>query len=155
MSDRADMLVHYFGYLVSDYDFRVEEKRYDPQVMGNAVVRFASPKLGVEIVVDRNQVLMSLGDPADVRKEWFEFSNVLRYFAPSVENAYIFPEKTAENTWDEIIQAQASRLADILRQYCDQLLKGDLSMKVSIAKIQAARRLELLDKLRRASPKRI
>jgi hypothetical protein len=122
---------------------------YDPEMMGNAIVVFKSSKAGIDVVIDRNQVLMTLGDPMESRNEWFEFSNVLKYFAPSLESAYVFTEKTVENTWDEVIETQLDRLALILRQYCEPILRGDLSMKEEIKKIQENRKAESLAKLRR------
>jgi hypothetical protein len=145
MSNHADLIIHYFSYLVSDYGFRVEQREFDLATMGNAFVIFKSSRIGIEIVIDRNQVLLTLGDQMDSRKDWFEFSNVLRYFAPLLENAYIFTEKTDNISWDEAVEIQLNRLASILRQYCEPLLNGDFSMRAGIEKIQKNRKTELLE----------
>lgn len=149
MDDRSDLIAKYFAYLVQEYGFHIERKEFDSQAMGNAVVVLKSSSIGIEIVVDRNQVLMSIGNLLDTRKQWFEFTDVVKYYAPSVDNVYIFPEKTHENTWDEIVESQLSRLATILRQYCEPLLIGKFWRKEEIEKIQENRKAELLRKLRK------
>ena len=127
MSDRTDWIIQYFGFLVNDYGFRVEEKEFTPQMMENAYVLFTSLKTGIEVVIDRNQVLISMGDKSEAKEFWFEFSDVLRYFAPS-EVPYIFYERTDDMTWDEAVKAQLSRTSILLRCFCEPMLKGELRM---------------------------
>lgn len=146
MSDRADLIVQNFDYLINIYGFRIDRKEYDPQTMGNAIVVFKSPKFGIEVVIDRNQVLISIGEQLDPRMEWFEFSDVVKYFAPYAEDVYIFPDKTSGNTWNNVIEIQLRRLAVILRQYCEPLLKGESWMKAELKKIEEKRAAEMLKK---------
>jgi len=114
--------------------------------MGNAVVVFKSPKFGIEVVIDRNQALISIGEQVDPRMEWFEFRDVVMYYAPDAENVYVFPEKSDENTWDEIVETQLRRLAIVLRKYCDPLLKGESWEKEEIKKIEEDRASEMFKK---------
>jgi hypothetical protein len=146
MTDHADLIVQYFNYLITEYGFHIVRKEFDSQTMGNAVVIFKSSQIGIEIVVDRNQVLISLGDLLDQRRDWFEFSDVLKYYAPLAEKAYIFPEKTVDNTWDDVVLIQLDWLAIILRQYCDPLLKGEPWVKEEIQEIAEKRAAEMLKK---------
>jgi hypothetical protein len=147
MSDRAELIVQCFAYLVNDYGFHIEKKEFAEYAMGNAVVVYKSSLVGIEIAVDRGQVLISMGDQADQLREWFEFSDVLKYYDPSVEKAYILPEKTPEKTWDDVIEDQIKRLAIILRQYCEPFLKGDLSGGEQIKQIEKKRTAELFEHL--------
>jgi hypothetical protein len=151
MIDRADLIVQYFNYLISDYDFHVTKKIFDPDAMGNAFVIFESTKLGIQIVIDRSQVLIKIGDVLEPRRQWLEFSDVVKYFAPSIDSPYIFTQKTETRTWDEAIEIQLNRLASILRQYCEPLLKGDFGMKDQIKKIEERRVAELLQDLNEIS----
>lgn len=134
MKDRDDLIVDHFRFLVDEFGFSVEKKVFDPCMMGNAFALFTSPKIGVEIAIDRNQVLVSLGDRTDPSEKWFEFSDVLKYYCPT-ETAYIFYEKTEENTWEQAIETQLSRVALLLRTDCQPFLNGDLSMKNEIKEI--------------------
>jgi hypothetical protein len=153
MTDNSDLILQYFGYLITDFYFHVEAKRFEPQVMGNALVMYKSSSVGIEIVIDRSQVLIALGDKMDSREKWFEYSDVLHYFSPS-EVAYpdlskLFKEKRANHdsnadTWDEVLEFQLNRLAVMLRQYCEPILKGDLSMKKEIKEIENKRVTEML-----------
>jgi hypothetical protein len=144
MNDRSDLIVQCFRYLIDEYGFKVERKEFDPNTMGNAVVIFKSTKIGIEIVIDRDQALISIGDQSDPRKLWFEFGDVVQFFAPFIDNVYDFPEETPETgNWDEIVEAQLNRLAAILRQYCEPLLTGEPLMKTEIKKVEEKRVAEM------------
>jgi len=153
MGDRTDLILQYFRYLVSDYDFIVVKKEFSPSMMGNAFVVFASSKIGIEVVIDRDQVLIAMGDQSAPRDKWFDFSYAYQYFSNSTEQGYIFPKKTKDNTWDEIVEIQLRRLADLLRQYCDPLLKGDLSMQGKIEELAQNYSKNLLEHLRQIAIK--
>jgi hypothetical protein len=150
MVDRSDLIIQYFGYLINEFGFRVEQKVFDPQTMGNAFVVFESSEIGIEIVIDRNQVLIKLGDKMEPREKWFEFSDVLKYFSPS-EEAYIFYEKTEDHTWDEAIEAQLKRLAIIVLQYCEPILRGRLEMKKELKAIEEKRVAKMLKRFKHHS----
>jgi hypothetical protein len=151
MTDRADLIVTHFSYLIEEYGFRTAQKVFDPDVMGNAFVVFESAKTGIEIVVDRNQAFIKIGDVLEPSREWLEFSDVVKYFAPSIDSPYIFTEKTATITWDEAVEIQLRRLALILRQNCEPLLKGDFRMRDEIKKIEEKRVTEMLAELNEIS----
>lgn len=146
MKNRVDLIIKNFDYLISQYNFHVDQKEFDPQTMGNAVVIFKSQNIGIEIVVDRDQVLISIGNQIDTREKWFDFSDVIKYYAPHIEKAYIFTEKTIETTWDDAVETQLVRLSVILRQYCESVLKGDGWAKEEIKKNEEKRKLEMIKK---------
>ena len=129
MYDRTDMILQYFSFLISEYSFRIEKKEYDASAMGNCFIVFVSSRIGIEVVIDRDQVLIAVGDQLTSRDKWFDFSYVYQYFSNTTDSPYKFPPKTGDNTWDEIVDIQLQRLSDLLKQYCVPLLKGDLSMQ--------------------------
>src|SRR5574341_1025844 len=88
----ADLVKQHFKYLTDDYGFAVALETYSPMVMGNASVDFESSKTRIEIVLDRSQVLIALGPIDRPRREWFEFSDVVQFFAPTVDPIYVFPQ---------------------------------------------------------------
>lgn len=156
MTDRSDLIIQYFGFLISNYNYFVTEKKFDPQVMGNAFVIFKSSRIGIEIVIDRDQVLITLGDREEPKEKWFDFCDVLQYFNP-VEVAYsdidqLFNEKRAkhnsnEDTWNEVIDVQLQRLGFLLGEYCEPILKGNLDMKKELKVIEKRRVEEFINKL--------
>lgn len=143
MKNHAEMIVEYFHYLVEDFGFSITQQEYDPITMGNAVVVFASNTIGIEVVIDRDQALISVGDIADRRYVWFEFFDVVNYYTHEKCKSYIFPEKTPDNTWDELVDAQLKRLSVILKEDCLPLLEGATLNKPEIQKIQNSRAAEL------------
>jgi hypothetical protein len=149
MQNRSDLIVKKFEYLIVEYGFEVKEKNFDPEAMGNAYVIFMSLKNGIEIVVDRNDVLIAIGDSAEPRQDWFEFSDVVGYYAPSMESVYHFPEKTEDQTWDEFVEVQLDRLSGTLRQICEPLLRGESLKKKEIKKIEEQRVSDMFGKFMR------
>jgi hypothetical protein len=143
------MIFRNFDYLIRDHDFHIIRKEFAPQAMGNAVVVFESARYVIEIAVDRNQALIRIRNRSGSGGEWFEFTDVLKYFAPHIEGPYLFPEKTPGSTWDELLEAQLARLSAILRQYCGPLLNGVAWDEEEIRKNQEDRRDDLMRKLSR------
>lgn len=131
-----ELITLYFNYLITDFGFHVQKRLFDYSAMGNAIVEFRSSSIGIEIVTDRNAVSISVGDQLDEKREWVEFAFVLKHYAPALEHVYVYPEYTPGNTWDDIVLPQLDRLAKILRDYCEPLLKGDLSAMEKIKKIE-------------------
>ncbi|MGA7193220.1 MAG: hypothetical protein WBW94_06280 [Anaerolineales bacterium] len=131
-----ELITLYFNYLITDFGFHVQKRLFDYSVMGNAFVVFESSSVGIEIVIDRDAVSISIGDRSDEKQEWVEFAFVLKHYASTLERVYVIPEKTSDNTWEDVIKYQLDRLAKILREYCEPLLKGDLSAMESIKKTQ-------------------
>jgi hypothetical protein len=141
--------------LTTEFDFWVVDKVFDPQTMGNAFVRYKSSRVGIEIVIDRDQLLIVLGDQMEPREKWFGYSYVLEYFAPA-EIAYLdvgqlFNEKRANHTsnadtWKEVIEYQLQRVSSMLRQYCEPILRGNFDMKKEIKEIEQKNVTEMLNR---------
>ncbi len=150
MSDRSDLVIQYFNYLILEFGFHIEQKEFDPQIMGNTLITFISPEIGIEIVIDKNQVLLTIGDQKEIKEKWLEFTDVIHYFSPS-EVPYIFYTQTDTVSWDEAVEAQLKRVAFMLRQYCTPLLQGDLTMKEKIKKIEAIRVSNMLERYKKGT----
>ena len=142
-----ELITLYFSYLISDFGFHIEKRVFDYSAMGNAFVVFKSSMVGIDVTIDRNQALITIGDQLDERREWLEFTDVLKYYAPTLEHAYVFPEKTSGNTWDDVVKDQLLRLASILREYCEPLLKGDLSGMEKIKELEKRRVAKMMAEL--------
>ncbi len=153
MDDRSDLIARYFSYLVEDYGYHVDEKEFDFAAMGNAYVVFRSLKLGIQVVIDRNYVQIRAGQAPDRKHDWFEFADILKYYAPEIDNPYIYPEKTPENTWDSIVEQQLSRLSSLLREHCDSLLRSQSLPKKEIKRIEDDRVERQYGRFMRKHPK--
>lgn len=151
MKNPLDIIKKHFEYLIDEYNYQIANEEFSPQAMGNAYITYLSPAVGVQIVIDRSQVLINIGDIVDNIKEWFDFSDVIKFFNPSIKDPYIFIEKSDKNTEDDIITLQVERLASALRQDCEPLLKGELWMKENIKGLEKKRVAEMLGKLSKLS----
>ena len=113
----------HFHFLIDEFGFSITKARYD-QEMGNAVVIFAKNKTRIEVVRDRGQALISLGDEELDRWDWVEFAEVVKFLSGKSEPVYLF---TSSNTplSDDV---QVSHLSMLMRGYCEQLLSGKMSI---------------------------
>ena len=150
MKNPLNIIKNDFEYLVREYNYHIEKEEFSPQTMGNAYVTYSSASVGIRVTIDRSQVLINIGDVSDNANEWFDFSDVIRFFDPSIENPYVFIEKTNENTTEDIVEAQVERLASILRKNCDAII-SELWMKEKIKVIERKRVTEMLEKLKKPS----
>ena len=149
-----DLVEQYFHYLIDDYGFSVVAERYSPKYMGNAQVVYESSSVGISIVLDRGEVLINLGPRSRPRHDWFEFTDVVHYFAPNLEPVYVFPQdQFPHEVMDpRVIQDfQVSRLAQIMHQHCEPILRGDLSMQTRIQELEGNRAAEMLEEFSRLS----
>ena len=151
MTNRSDLIVQYFNYLISEYGYQIAEKEFNPDAMGNAYVIFMSSKIGIEVTIDRNNVFIAIGEHSHPRREWFEFSDVIKYFAPSIKNVYDFPEKTEEQSWDSIVEIQLNNLATMLHRYCKPLLGGEIWLNDEFKNNEEKRLVEILSRLKKKS----
>jgi len=151
MNNPLDIIKRHFEYLIREYNFQIISEKFSPQIMGNTYITYCSASIGVRVTIDRSQVLINIGDILDSTKEWFDFSDVITFFNSSIENPYIFIEKTYKNKEEDIIEPQVERLASLLHQNCDAMLKGELRMKEKIKDIEKKRIAELLVKFNKRS----
>jgi len=110
-------------FLLDEFGFSITEARYD-QEMGNAVVIFAKNKTRIEVVRDRGQALISLGDEGLNRRDWVEFTEAIKFLSDKSEPVYLFTLSNTPISDD----AQVLHLATLMREYCEQLLFGKMSI---------------------------
>jgi hypothetical protein len=144
------MIKRYFEYLMDEYGFLVDRERNYPEAMGNADIVFKSRLTAIKVVVDRGQVLINIGKVTWPEREWFEFSDVVHYFNPSMKEVYDFSEGPLNNQ-TAVIETQAKRLSLILRQYCEPMLIGDFTMQDQIKEVEKKRVAELLEHFKKLS----
>ncbi len=115
----------HFRFLVDEYGSTVTHESFHPEAMGNAEVVFESALAGICVVCDRNQVLIMFGLLSQARRDWSEFANVVKVFAPDIAAVYVFPKDYSN--LESALESQVSRLAQVMRQYCVSVLRGDFS----------------------------
>ena len=114
---------NHLHFLIDEFGFSIAKALYD-QEMGNAVVIFAKNKTRIEVVRDRGQVLVSLGDEELKRWDWVEFAEAVKFLSGKSESAYLFTSSSIPLSED----AQVSHLSALIRSYCEQLLSGEMSV---------------------------
>jgi hypothetical protein len=150
VASAIEIIKRYFEYLTDEYGFFIEREGYSPETMGNAEIVFASKIIAIKVVVDRSQVLINIGKVTWPEREWLEFTDVIHYFNPSMEEVYDFPEGPWKNQIS-IIETQAKHLSLILRQYCEPLLMGDFSMQDQVKEIERRSVAEMLEHFKKLS----
>ena len=117
-----------FSFLL-EIGFSIYDKvECDPNAFGNGYYRFSSDTVGLEIVLDRRQVLVAIGKISQDRRDWLEWSHILKAYARNVK-AYDF---------DLDIGLQVRRISELLQKYCTELLGGDLNNEDLLKEIEDA-----------------
>jgi len=148
MNDRSELITTSFNYLVDTYGFTVKMKEFDPMSMGNAIVVYNSKYVSIEIVIDRGQVLISIGKADMPRNTWFDITDVVSFFAQDIV-VYEFIEKNKERTQEQAVMMQLDHLSIILQKYCSPILGGNLNSFPNIERIEKNRQNEMLKKFTR------
>lgn len=110
-----DAVNKHFNFLINLGFIVYEKLECDTAAFGNGYYRFKSDRVGIEIVLDRGQVLMKIGKSSQDIKDWLEWSRILKAYAPGTK-AYDF---------DIDIESQVKRISELLQQHCTKLLGGD------------------------------
>jgi len=138
----SELVKQHFAYLKDNYGFSVTHESFYPEAMGNAEVWFKSTLTGIRVVLDRGQALISIGSLSQPEREWFELYDVVQFFSPGL-SVYEFPKDFSD--YKVALESQVSRLARIMLQHCEPLLKGDFSMQKEIKEIEKRRVDKMLE----------
>jgi hypothetical protein len=149
MMDFISLATHHFRFLVDEFGFRVKEARTDQENFGNSLIRFETSTIGINVVLDRGQVFIYLGLLTMPEDEWFDICDVISYFAPQIENVYLFPENLSG---DVSIAFQVERLSSLVKTYCTTILRGDISMERDIRAVQAKRAAKFKEEMKKRYP---
>ncbi len=127
-----------FAFLLDEYGFHIYQETYFPEKMGNASVLFTSDHTVISIILDRSQVLSKIGKRSKPSNEWFEITDIVRFFSSDEDmDVYQFSKK---NPYDvPSVENQVLRLAKLIRRYCEPVLRGDFSKEEEIKKIEIKR----------------
>ena len=115
--------------------------------MGNAIVIFAKNKNRIEVVKDRGDALISLGDEELDRWDWVEFAEAVKFLSGKQEPVYM-TNSTNTPVSDDV---QVSHLATLMKTHCLQLLSGKMSviqLREAIRTRRAQETRAYLDQLR-------
>lgn len=145
----ADTLVQHFRFLTDEFGYRITKIETDPKNFGNCLVQFESPSAGVDVILDRGQVFVTIGPLTTPEEEWFDICDVSPYFAPQMEAVYLFPEAVSSEV---SLSYQLDRLSNLMKSYCSPILQGDFRMEREIRNHQTKRAEKLKDEMKSRYP---
>jgi hypothetical protein len=145
-----EILKKNFDFLEDEFGFIKTHEEYSPKYFGNAQVIYKADSVAISVVDDRGQVFITMGSPTWPEREWFDITDIVHLFNPTFEEVYQFSDNISDV--EERVQIQVKRLAQILRDNCMLILKGDFSMAPKIKDIEQQRAKKILDHLKSLSP---
>ena len=123
----GDLVAKRFGYLVDDYNFHESQLCY--YSMGQAVVEFRHAKLGTVIRIELERggwILLNIGSASMPQASWSSLDTTVEFLDPEAHEAvFVFPQYPGRPEQD--MDAQLTRLANVLRRYCEPILSGQFS----------------------------
>jgi hypothetical protein len=113
----SELAQKHYRYLVEVYGFALVDEIYSLRSFGNCQLRFESDTAGVKITKDRGQVFVEIGSLSIPDSEWKGLQSLAGDEVP------IDPDETkpVDERYDDLV----SRQAQLLREYCDSLLRGN------------------------------
>jgi hypothetical protein len=130
----------YFQFLTNEFGFSIIKESYNPEIkIGNGSVMYQSKFATLEVVVEKTEVLLKIGQRKAPLEDWFEFQDVMKYFAPEVDDVYLRSGITLTLKDSLAIETRIRNMVALLRKYCQPLLAGDFSMKASIKEVREKR----------------
>ena len=123
----GDLVAKRFGYLIDEYNFHESQLCY--YSMGQAVVEFRHAKLGTVIRIELERggwLLLNVGLASMPQASWYSLDTVVEFLEPEAHKAvFVFPQYPGRP--EEDMDAQLSRLASVVHQYCEPILSGHFS----------------------------
>jgi hypothetical protein len=144
--NNKELIKEIFNPLTYEYGFSITKDFYNPEFMGNAGVVFVFDKIGIKIVVDRDQVLVNIGTSSEIEEKWFEFEDVIHFYAPQMNGVYLFQRPS---TFHNDIDSQLKWILHLMRKYCEPILRGDSTHFDGIKEIERKRVKELIETYKR------
>jgi len=136
----VSLMKQHFLFLINEYGFSIIKESYSPEIkIGNGSVVYQSKLVTLEIVVDKTDVLLKIGQRKAPLEKWFDFLDVMKYFAPEVDDVYLRSGVTLSLKDSLAVETRLHNIAILLRKYCQPLLAGDFSMKAKIQEVEEKR----------------
>jgi hypothetical protein len=130
----------YFLFLTNEYGFSIIKESYSPEMkIGNGSVMYQSKLATIEIVVEKTEVRLKIGQRKGPLQKWLDFQDVMKYFAPEVEDAYVRSGASITLKDPLVVETRLSNIVALLRKYCTPLLTGDFSMEPKIKEVEEKR----------------
>jgi hypothetical protein len=149
MNTFLELVQEKFNFLIIEYGFHFVSFNRDSLNFGNSLIRLESDEVGINIILDRSQISIHIGQLSKPDDDWFDFVDLLQYFAPKIKTPYIYPENLIGN---ERINFQMDRLSQLIKQYCAPIINGDFSMAKKIQKIKLNRIKEMIKEMKKQYP---
>jgi hypothetical protein len=137
-SEFEKMVKKYFHFLEDDFHFFYYHQVDSPYME----IFFTSDKTGIRIVLDRGTVEVQVGKITDPLHKWFELVDIMRYFAPEINDV----DKFVPILSTILIEEQLLQIASWIKTYCRPLLIGDFSREMEINEVRSQR---IKDNIRR------
>jgi hypothetical protein len=140
-SEFEKMVKKYFHFLEDDFHFFYYQQVDSPYME----IFYTSDKAGIRIVLDRGTVELQVGNITDPQHKWFELVDIMRHFAPEINDV----DKFVPILSTILIEEQLLQIASWIKTYCIPLLIGDFSMEMEINEARSQRIKENLRRLKK------
>jgi hypothetical protein len=121
----------HFNYLVTDYGFKLTN-------VESSVVDYTSPVCRVHVMQEFANTGVLIGPPDDDPSKYTSKSRYLNrivQFKEGSKDAFRFrryDDPSYDSDPEGIIDRDLANMADLLRRYCDDMLRGDFSLVAAI-----------------------
>jgi hypothetical protein len=92
----------YFQFLEDEFHFTCQQMDHQ-----YTEIFFISRITGIRIVLDKGTVELQMGHIADPPSEWYEFIDIMRYFAPNIMDV----DKFVPTLTTELVENQLNQMA--------------------------------------------
>jgi len=116
----------YLGFLIDDYGFSLKEDINHSESFGEGVIVFWSKTTVVSIRLDRGEIWDEIGPSTEPPVAWLSQGAIIHFLTNEKRK---FPINYTEysNRIDTGIELMLTNYAQLLREYCEPILRGDFS----------------------------
>ncbi len=131
--------------MVDEYSYSIDKEIFFPDInFDNGEVIFKSRLVKIRVAVDKTYIDLEIGRRKLFEVKWYQFIDVMKFFAPEIDDVNLESEETRKLLLPLAIEARMRHSAMLLQKYCSQIVKGDFSMESRIKEIMDNRVREIL-----------
>ena len=116
-SNFPNLVKSHFDFLLAAHGFSVTSELFTGFPLSEWIIDLCSERLCIRVSLDKAQVFIDVGSPADEVK-WLDLMSVMMYMTSNDEWKYLWPKGKIN---DEYYSKQLAYLSSVVKEYLEQI----------------------------------
>ena len=125
-SSFPNLVNKHFGYLIDNYHFVERKKLYRSEPFSDGVIEFRSAQTVISVRKNRDEIMIRVGPVSDPDISRLSIGDIASFINQS-KRLSPFEDIDLPTASEARVEKQITIYANLLKQYCEPMLRGDFS----------------------------